>query len=90
MTADPLSPDVSARICKHMNDDHPEALIEFAKRYAKVINPQKAKMTYLSPTKMELKGDERTVQISFDHRLTDSNDAHQTLVSMLKRTTQPK
>jgi putative heme iron utilization protein len=30
MAADPLSPAVSDRICKHMNDDHAEAVLASA------------------------------------------------------------
>ena len=30
MAADPLTPAVSDRICKHMNDDHAEAVLAYA------------------------------------------------------------
>lgn len=84
MATDPLTTEVSDRICRHMNDDHADAVIAYARHYGGVVSPQTARMIAVKPDAMELEVDGATVEISFDHRLTDSEDAHRTLVTMLK------
>ena len=44
MAADPLSPEVSARICAHMNDDHADAVVAYARHYGGVSTPTQARM----------------------------------------------
>ena len=41
-------------------------------------------MVAVSATDMELKVDGQPLRIPFDHTLTDSEDAHRTLVAMLR------
>ena len=82
MPTEPLSPNVCQRICKHMTNDHHEALIKYAISYGGFIQPSQAQMIDLTPTAMQLEVDGKTVIIPFDHILTDSEDAHRTLVSM--------
>lgn len=84
MTEEPLSTNVSARICRHMNNDHPEALNEYAKHYGGICDPAKSKMLLLTHEAMTLEVDGKVVEIPFDHTLIDSGDAHRTLVNMLK------
>ena len=84
MKSDPLTADVSVRICKHMNNDHQEALISYARHYAGLEGITKARMITISSIGMELEVDEQRVQIPFDHQLIDSEDAHKTLVAMLR------
>lgn len=84
MAADPLTPAVSDRICKHMNDDHAEAVLAYARHYGGVTNPSAARMVAVTPEAMELEVDGTAVQIPFDHPLSDSEDAHRTLVAMLR------
>ena len=84
MSTDPLTAEVSARICTHMNDDHTDAVAAYAKHYGGVVSPQKAKMLSISADSMVLEVDGATVRIPFDHKLTDSEDAHRTLVAMLR------
>tara|TARA_B100000029_G_scaffold192646_1_gene190698 strand:- start:200 stop:472 length:273 start_codon:yes stop_codon:yes gene_type:complete len=85
MASEPLDAQVSARICKHMNDEHHEALIEFAKSYGGISHPKKVKMINLTPLAIKLDADGEQVEIAFDHELINSSDAHHSLVSMLKR-----
>ena len=68
-----------------MNDDHPEALLTFAKCFGGVIKPNKAKMIDLTSLAMKLDVDGKTIEISFDHKITDSEDAHRSLVAMLRQ-----
>jgi putative heme iron utilization protein len=84
MAADPLTAAVSDRICKHMNDDHAEAVLAYARHYGGVDAPQAARMVAVTPEAMELEVDGATLQIRFDHSLSDSEDAHRTLVAMLR------
>ena len=85
MGTEPLSPRGNKRICEHMNCDHPAALLAFAKSFGGIINPKKAKMIDLSSKSMKLLVDGKSIEIAFDHKLTDSEDAHRTLVAMLRR-----
>ena len=84
MAADPLTDAVSARICKHMNEDHAEAVLAYAHHYGGVNAASAARMLAVTSTDMELDVDGQTLRIPFDHTLTDSEDAHRTLVAMLR------
>jgi putative heme iron utilization protein len=84
MAADPLTSAVSERICKHMNDDHAEAVLAYARHYGGVEAPQQARMVVVRPDAMELDVDGQRVDVAFDHPLSDSEDAHRTLVAMLR------
>jgi putative heme iron utilization protein len=84
MAADPLTPDVSARICAHMNDDHADAVVAYARHYGGVSAPVQARMLEVQSDAMLLEVDGTTLSIPFDHSLSDSEDAHRTLVAMLR------
>ena len=84
MAADPLTSAVSERICKHMNDDHTEAVLAYARHYGGVEAPQQARMVAVRPEAMELEVDGQRLAVAFDHTLSDSEDAHRTLVAMLR------
>ena len=60
MPADPLTDAVSTRICKHMNDDHAEAVLAYAKHYGGVSNPAAARMVSVKAETMELEATVRT------------------------------
>ncbi len=84
MTTGSLTTEISSRICSHMNHGHKEAIKAYARQYGGIENPQEAKMISLTSLCMEIEVDGKVIQISFDHQLHDSEDAHRTLVSMLK------
>ena len=85
MPADPITADVSDRICKHMNKDHSSALITYAKIYGGLSSqPSSARMLTIKQDSMELEVDGEIINIFFDHTLRDSEDAHKTLVAMLR------
>ena len=90
MPADPLTESVSERICRHMNDDHAEAVIAYAKHYGGMDSAESARMVAVRPEAMELEVDGSSLKIAFDHTLTDSEDAHQTLVAMLRAMPKPQ
>jgi len=87
--ADSLTPAISDRICKHMNEDHAEAITLYAKIYGNQPETEAAQMLSIDAQGMNLsiqiqeKND--TVRIEFDHTLTDSEDAHQTLIAMVRQ-----
>ncbi|CAK6693274.1 MULTISPECIES: DUF2470 domain-containing protein [unclassified Synechococcus] len=84
MASDPLSEAVSDRICRHMNKDHGEAVLAYARHYGGAQQASAARMLRVSPEAMELEVDGANLSVPFDHVLSDSEDAHRTLVAMLK------
>lgn len=86
--ADTITPEISDRICKHMNEDHADAVLLYAKAYGKVTEAEAAQLIKVDPEGMELSVDtgseNSTVRIAFDHVLQDSEDAHQTMIAMVK------
>ena len=84
MASDPLSEAVSDRICRHMNKDHGEAVLAYARHYGGAQQASAARMLRVGPEAMELEVDGANLSVPFDHVLSDSEDAHRTLVAMLK------
>ena len=87
--ADPITPNISDRICKHMNEDHAEAIVLYAKAYAGATNATAAEMVSIDPQGMNLmaqiEGTATPLRVEFDHELQDSEDAHQTLIAMVRQ-----
>ena len=92
--ADVITPEISDRICKHMNEDHGEAIVLYAQAFGNTPEAESAKMVAIDPQGMDLTaqvaGETKPVRIKFDHTLADSEDAHQTLISMVKQARQTK
>ncbi|GAB4370610.1 MAG: DUF2470 domain-containing protein [Elainellaceae cyanobacterium] len=90
--ADAFSPEVSQRICAHMNDDHADAVALYARVFGHEPAVTSAEMLSIDPQGMDLKvqvnGSEKPVRVKFDHELQDSEDAHQTLIAMVKQARQ--
>ena len=84
MTSEQINQESSTRICNHMNKDHEDAVNAYAKYYGKIEAFKSAKMISLSPESFQIKIDDQTVEIKFDHILQDCSDAHKTLVKMIK------
>ncbi|MEB3263829.1 MAG: DUF2470 domain-containing protein [Synechococcus sp.] len=89
MAADPLTAAVSDRICKHMNNDHAEAVLAYARHYAGRTEATAARMVAVTPEAMELEVEGAKAWVRFDHTLSDSEDAHRTLVAMLRALPKP-
>ena len=87
--SDPLSPAISDRICKHMNEDHADAVLLYARVYGGAEAATAAKMVSIDPEGMTLEVEQEgiatPVRVTFDHRLKDSEDAHQTLIAMVRK-----
>jgi putative heme iron utilization protein len=84
-----FSADISSRICKHMNDDHADAIVVYAKAFGGITDVNAAQMLSIDAQGMDLTAqvDGKTVpiRIQFDHVLADAEDAHQTLIAMVKQ-----
>ena len=87
MSKEKITPEVSARICAHMNHDHTDSLVSLAHRYLNISVVTEVKMVELNSDSMKLEINEEIKEILFDHRLVDSSDAHRTLVEMVNKTT---
>ena len=87
--ADPITPAISDRICKHMNEDHASAVLTYAQVYGKSPTAETAAMSAIDPLGMDLtaqiEGETVRLRIPFERELQDSEDAHQTLIAMIKQ-----
>jgi putative heme iron utilization protein len=87
--ADLLTPAISDRICKHMNEDHAEAIALYAQVFGQRPNTETAQMLAIDSQGMDLtiqyQEQSEKIRITFDHTLQDSEDAHQTLIAMVRQ-----
>jgi len=87
--ADPFSPEVSDRICKHMNEDHADAVLLYAQTFGSKPDATSAVMNAIDAEGMDLSaqidGTAIPVRILFNPNLKDSEDAHYTLIEMIKQ-----
>lgn len=90
--AESLTPEVSDRICRHMNDDHADAVLLYARTFGNAVEATAAKMLAIDAQGMDLltqiNGTEAPVRIEFDHILQNAEDAHHTLIDMVKQARQ--
>jgi putative heme iron utilization protein len=63
MAADPLTPAVSDRICRHMNQDHAEAVLAYARHYGGLVAARQARLLSVGPEAMRLEVDGTPVEI---------------------------
>lgn len=84
-----ITPAISDRICQHMNEDHAEAVALYAQVYGNTPQTESATMISIDPQGMNLAAnigsDTVPVRVEFDHPLQDAEDAHYTLIDMLKQ-----
>ncbi|MEA5579527.1 DUF2470 domain-containing protein [Anabaena sp. UHCC 0451] len=87
--SDQFSPEISDRICKHMNEDHANAVVIYAQAFGNIENVTTAQMLSIDAQGMNLtaqvNGETVPVRVQFDHVLADAEDAHQTLIAMVKQ-----
>ena len=87
--SEPITPAISDRICKHMNEDHASAIALYAKVYGNTPQTETATMESIDPLGMNISasvaGESVRVRVEFDHSLKDAEDAHHTLVAMIKQ-----
>jgi len=84
-----FSTEISDRICKHMNEDHSSAVALYAQTFGNSPDTEAAQMLSIDSQGMNLmtqvKGESVPLRIEFDHALQDSEDAHHTLIAMVKQ-----
>lgn len=87
--SEPITPEISDRICKHMNDDHANAVVLYAQKFGNTPDAALAEMLSIDPQGMNLNaivnGATVPVRVEFDHVLADAEDAHHTLIAMVKQ-----
>ncbi len=87
--SEPITAAVSDRICKHMNNDHAEAIVMYAEVYGHQTNVSAARMLKIDHEGMDLlaqvDGEEKPVRVAFKRPLADAKEAHVVLVEMLKQ-----
>ena len=87
--SDSFTPEISERICSHMNEDHANAVLLYAQNFGSSANATGAKMVSIDPQGMNLtaavSGESLPIRIEFDHKLKDAEDAHHTLINMVKQ-----
>lgn len=80
--------DAVAGILEHMNDDHADAVLLYAQIFGGRDDALAARMVAIRPEDMTLairtRSGEEEISVAFDHALTDSEDAHHTLVAMVR------
>jgi len=84
-----FSTEISDRICNHMNEDHADAVLLYARFFAEIQEATSAQMLSIDAEGMNLtaqvNGEPQPVRIPFDHVLADAEDAHHTLIAMVKK-----
>jgi putative heme iron utilization protein len=84
-----FSTEISSRICNHMNQDHADAIVLYAQAFGGLADATAAEMLAIDAQGMDLKAEVNAetvpVRIQFDHILADAEDAHHTLVDMIKQ-----
>ncbi|GAC1408545.1 MAG: hypothetical protein NVSMB64_16910 [Candidatus Velthaea sp.] len=89
---EPLTPQAAAAICEHMNEDHGDSILAYARSFAKVAGARGARMTGIDRSGMDIDvvtdAGIRSVRVPFDRELRDVADARQTLVAMSKAAAQ--
>jgi putative heme iron utilization protein len=78
-----------------MNEDHADAVVLYAQVFGGVSQASSAQMLAIDGQGMDLtaevNGQTVPVRVQFDHVLADAEDAHQTLIAMVRQArVQPK
>lgn len=78
-----------ARIVGHMNDDHADSLLDYARHLAGVPSATSAQMTHVDAAGFGLTADStegpRQLRLAFDVPIRDAGDARRALVTMAER-----
>ena len=86
---EPITPAIGDRIAQHMNADHVDALVLYAQAFGNITEAQTAKMVAIDSQGMDLAvetlKESLLIRIPFDHELKDAEDAHHTLIDMIRQ-----
>ncbi|MFP4597374.1 MAG: HugZ family protein [Persicimonas sp.] len=86
---DPLA-EMAAGAIDHMNDDHPQALVDYAKAFCDVEDPARARMVGLDRFGFDMQvedtsGREQRVRVHFDDPVEHPRDVRPTMVELVER-----
>jgi putative heme iron utilization protein len=85
-----LTVEAIATICEHMNEDHGDAIVGYARALGGVEDAQSASIAKLDAAGMDLDvqtpSGARSVRVAFDHTLLDADDAKETLIRLARET----
>jgi putative heme iron utilization protein len=88
-----LSPDDARTICEHMNDDHADSVVHYARTFAKLPGASVARLAAIDAEGMDIEatvGAQTVVaRIAFDHVLSGVTDARETLIAMARAASAP-
>ncbi len=83
-----LPPDVVDGVRTHMNDDHADSVLAYAKHFGGIGDATEARIESLDALGMDLHAQTpdgtRLARIAFDHEVVDGTDARETLVAMAR------
>jgi len=83
-----LPPEIVDRVCTHMNGDHADSVLAYAKHFGGLPDATEARIESLDARGMDLQVETadgtRLARIAFDHELADGTDARETLVAMAR------
>jgi putative heme iron utilization protein len=86
--ARPLDAQSITMICDHMNEDHADAVLGYARTLAGRTDAASARMTGFDSVGMDLAVETDLgpvkLRIPFDHELRDADDARDTLISLAR------
>ena len=84
----PFSEEDVARMVSHMNEDHADSVLAYAQHFGQCRDATAATLIDVTADAMMLKvvvmGDEKEINIPFEHPLKSGHDAHMTMVKMSK------
>ena len=78
-----ITPEISRRVCEHMNKDHIESIHKYLIHYGNITDFKKAYMEEINNKFMKIKYDKKYAIINFKKEISES-EIHSTLVSMIK------
>jgi len=86
----PFTGDEVGRMIAHMNEDHADSVLAYLRHFGGRPEASEARLLDLTPILMRLEGRDKTgaccsAEITFDHRLESTHDAHMTMVKMSKQ-----
>lgn len=84
-TEQALSGAARAAIIEHMNDDHADACLLYARRQAGLPEAQSALMIDITLSHMRLEVDGRRVEVAFHRRATGRDDLRAVLIEMVRQ-----
>ena len=87
--SEPITPAISDLTCKHMHEVHAGEIAIYPQVYGNAPQTETALMDSIDPQGMNISatvaGEAVPVRVEFDHTLVDAEDAHHTLVAMIKQ-----